>query len=655
VKGDGKEGVSETPDSLKEDYDYENKRASRLVIKRYLSQLRERGLIKPFNEQKTLILTHVDALDLKEILLPLGYRKRNIHIIEREKAVYDEMKKREFFRKCHLLNIDLIDYRKNEKFDLMYLDFKGNISSAFLEILASLIQKNSHSGTVFYLNLQMARETREISNFYDNLEGFLKYELGHISKEGEQVLAFISNVKRAAARLTNDAFIIEYLRRNAEIPSLEIRVGNEVFDIDFTNLAGMDEVVKKMEDYREKTNLKSYKLLTSSSNKHLMRIKLIEIFVKRGLEPWYEETFFPQDDERKADLRAITRYLAHSLVILHYRSFIYRSKANTPFLSILFTLRDENQYLRERGVDLEKKIMRGLLIFYLKGKGAITRSQITPMLDSYETIARLSKVAKLVDKGYIHEGSLDSRIKIKDLDKTLNARYNRLNLLFSELKARNFISPDKGGAKLSLNIGGSGDSIDARKALVYLSTLDNRSARVARWVLDLYLSLELLRKVDSTMEQTYDLKKSDIINLPDDFHLTEGNIAENVDTTLHEDKIASEIKRFSRRLKTQISLFESGVEISEIPEDLRRGIPRHRDSILSSLRPFLKLDRHKREGGRSKPMKYADLRAVVYSYIERHPEKKSLEISRMISEEEDIEVSDHQVRAFKYWHRQQSR
>jgi hypothetical protein len=105
VEKNRKENVSasEIDDSLKEDYDYVNKKASRLVIKSYISQIGKKGLIKPFNKQKALILTHIDALDLKEILLPLGYRKQNIYIIEREKAVFNEMKKREFFRECHLL------------------------------------------------------------------------------------------------------------------------------------------------------------------------------------------------------------------------------------------------------------------------------------------------------------------------------------------------------------------------------------------------------------------------------------------------------------------------------------------------------------------------------------------------------------------------
>jgi len=125
--GEVKKGREEEEEEEKkeEDYQFTNKILSREYIKKYL--IRSTRWLKPFNQQKVLILTHIRGDDFRQILHPLGYRNNNIYIIERDKEVFQKMKENPLFDGCHLYNMDLVDFKMRKKFDLLYLDFKSNI------------------------------------------------------------------------------------------------------------------------------------------------------------------------------------------------------------------------------------------------------------------------------------------------------------------------------------------------------------------------------------------------------------------------------------------------------------------------------------------------------------------------------------------------
>ena len=321
-------------------YDFANKKASRLIIKRLLETCKKEGLVKPFEHQKVLILTHVKGHDIEQILLPLGYKKENIWIIERERDVYDKICANPFFEGCTVKNMNLEKFNdRSLKFDLLYLDFKSNISSDVVNIITKLLSFNTCNGSAVYINIQMARETRKITEEFEKMHerwiGRLEREVKE-KKESNGVGEMVTKVAAATGMISktvesmkNNTFTMEKMHeyfgdegiRNiteAMVNSwdangrheIKVKLGNGgefilnmgktdkksmTFDYQgeklvFNKNDDLDTFGNKLDSFKEnvieETGIK--KMLESQTNWHLHRQKTVEWCVKSALNAFLD-------------------------------------------------------------------------------------------------------------------------------------------------------------------------------------------------------------------------------------------------------------------------------------------------------------------------------------------------------------------------------
>lgn len=77
---------------------------------------------------------------------------RNVTVVERDPDVFEKMSKSPALDGCREINADLLDYKENSVFDLIYLDFKSNLCWDVMDIIKQLLLRNTRDGTVFYIN-----------------------------------------------------------------------------------------------------------------------------------------------------------------------------------------------------------------------------------------------------------------------------------------------------------------------------------------------------------------------------------------------------------------------------------------------------------------------------------------------------------------------
>jgi len=176
-----------------ENYDYPNKNISREIIKKYFLKLKERGIIDNFKNLKVLMLSSWEGLDLQHIFFPLGFDPKNIIIVEIDKKVYEKMKQNPLFKNITIINQDIYKYKPKQKFDVFYLDFKGRQKIKDFTLLQDLIQINSHSKSVFYLNFLSGREFGKMIKIYDYIKGKYKENLTNLIENRKLCLTEFTN------------------------------------------------------------------------------------------------------------------------------------------------------------------------------------------------------------------------------------------------------------------------------------------------------------------------------------------------------------------------------------------------------------------------------------------------------------------------------
>jgi len=143
---------SDAPKEL-DDYDFETKRLSRDEISRYFEIN-----FKTFHDKKVLLLSSWQGLDIKQIFDPLGFKRSNLTVVERDSKVYALMKGNPLFNGTDMHEKDLKDFKPAAKFDVLYLDFKGWPTDDTLDLIRYIILNYAKSGTILYLNLLAKRE-----------------------------------------------------------------------------------------------------------------------------------------------------------------------------------------------------------------------------------------------------------------------------------------------------------------------------------------------------------------------------------------------------------------------------------------------------------------------------------------------------------------
>ncbi len=296
-------------------YDYENKKQSRIEIKKYIEAKHKMFHFKPYSELKVLLLSHIEGRDLKEIYFPLGFNPKNITVIERELDIINQMKKNPTFKDVTLVHSDLKEFVPQFNFDVFHLDFKANINiSLFENIVTNLIVYSQYfyqrdgNPIIFYFNFLGARETINTSKSFKTHK----------------------KIVNKAKKDTKD--LIETLKNSSEI--------------------GIQDKFFLQDLYHD---LGSFSHILTQPNKHYSRAGYILEFVKRCLHsPLPNRLSKVRNVKYKRNKKTIIRILRKesyyfiTSTYLHYVSnlpniyefypFKYMSKKRHPFLSCLFVL-----------------------------------------------------------------------------------------------------------------------------------------------------------------------------------------------------------------------------------------------------------------------------------------------------------------------------
>lgn len=688
-----------------EDYNFANKRCSRKIIARYLLELRHNDIIPEFSEQKVLILTHVEGYDFKEILHPLGYVNDNITIVEREKEVFNKIKKNSLFNGCDIVNSNLEEFKTETIFDLVYLDFKSNISYDVLFIIRELIMRNTHVGTVFYINLQMAREISDVVNIYSDLEKELNRSYDAEIKKQREELKDIEGLQQLMEIMLG----MKKLKNIPDSPFGDVNIqmlfnGEKMF-IDEQKLFGLRETFKKMKESMLKpVKEKNYKKkLEERNNFHVLRQKFLKVFVKwassiylRNPEMYVKDLAedLPEhninfDLRQSENTEPIIRYLSQSLFPLYIKQFIYRNPKGSPFLNSLFFLTNEKDLLNKYGfVDFSEYIFNALQALCLFEMNIYKIDNLIQSIDNFVFVREKMR-------GKSNETSARESDK-----KSIEIMQNLIDLYkyLSELDIIQIYS--NGGFQIKLydtrfktvEYKGSydPDSIERiRRSLMRKDKFLDASLPILR----LYLIDNLLHKLEEQIGITHEIDDCIIIEVED---------SEDLNTYLdrrfkHSFKklpLLMWLRDYSRYLvqyaKEMVVYKRDMIEKSKTHASLKKIIKNLGNETnclikgCADLVNFEKLKKlkiihsitkkkqkeknneseSKKEGENNmaeKTITKEDLKEIVYDHIENNPKLKSREIADMVMSyiktnyDKDIEVTDCMVRAWKFWYKRELR
>tara|TARA_Y100000034_G_scaffold25618_1_gene30230 strand:+ start:283 stop:1485 length:1203 start_codon:yes stop_codon:yes gene_type:complete len=147
----------------KRTFDIPAKRRERKKFRRFIKKTVLKH--KKAEDIKYLSLTGVEGIEIIEVTDRLGIPRKNIVSCERNKKLARELKRR--FPKIAVVNMDIVDYlkRTKRKFDVINLDFCGNMTSKVVKSYEYIsVQRILNDGGVIASTFLGARENKEVKS-----------------------------------------------------------------------------------------------------------------------------------------------------------------------------------------------------------------------------------------------------------------------------------------------------------------------------------------------------------------------------------------------------------------------------------------------------------------------------------------------------------
>lgn len=362
-------------DNKFESYNHPAKNSTRFYIRAYIKQW-WKG--EDCSQKKALILEGEEALTIKNILLPLGFRRENIYVAEMNKKRAKRMQSNPDFGGVKIIPADLKDFIIHFPFDYVHFDFKSEIHDKVLDITRRFLIKGTKPKTIFYLNVQAKREKAYIGiKFQKTLERVLR-KLEALIKDNENALevcehppdaeglfqdevglhmaSVMTNKRNASPKNVEKAF----RKRFRKVDYEQLEWENDFFCLkEWKNLDGdkerFEEMIAMIEKEKKKDLIRrlfisrfiveSLDLVVSRFHLHkkgISKKKFIENYETAEL-PYSEEELLSIHDTLEMDYHALVeclRLITNSLVVRDYTDFRYISENHSPFLSTLVFLDD---------------------------------------------------------------------------------------------------------------------------------------------------------------------------------------------------------------------------------------------------------------------------------------------------------------------------
>lgn len=667
------------------EYNFPNKEASRKIVKKMLEEIKARGMVKPFSEQKVLILTHVEGLDLRQSLLPLGYKKENILIVEREYAVYKEIHGDPFFEGCDIKHMDLEDFTDKTKFDLIYLDFKSNFSNPVKDILRRLLINNSIDGTTFYINLQMARENAPaMSVLYELGNDLMKKCEETIQSRTETFSQFVSALEPA---------LYEAERRGTV---LDIKINGKRFRFKEENVPVNREMVTTalngVKEEFEKgivMETQSKKILENQDNFHVLRQKALKLYTQTILNAFLLrtenfmdtignddvsinlaiDTFKIEDiPPRRQRLIPVMRYLGKTLSPLYFTQFIYKNNSSTPFMNTFFVLKSQESILKSLGFSsFFDAIGEAFIVFWMKGRDMIRHNAIMKSLVNYK-IYEEYLVGNLETKNDIEMFEQDYENKMRDI-------VNMMKQVYLDLQHLNLLKIDDDGNVVFQFLDSSLSTVKHSSRYTKLvnagksGKLRSRKFDYSPSVLVFYLIFKFLNVVEQTIEKNVLVETCETIDID-----TDGDVEQTVDlmfpSIFKEEKIVEASRELSAYMMRMIDNLEGfGTDFSDekkFAEDRGarlREFLLEKKVIINSIKKLFNTSKKttggnvKMEEKTTKTLTNKQLKDLIRKFVMENYETISEDIAEMVNEHVIANygfnpgVTDCTIRAHKYWHR----
>jgi hypothetical protein len=656
---------------IEAEYNFKNKEASRRVVYQYLLELRDRRLIASFDKARMLVLTSPEALDFKQIFHPLGFKNENISIFECDPKVFKEIEKNPVFDGCKKFNMDLVDYDGKDAFDLLYLDFKSNLCWDVLDIIKHAIANNSHDGTVFYINLLMAREIPELGDLFESTKKTIMEEYGKTLLESidkkKRIDHFNLVVAEMAKRMPGmkEPVIRELLSRTKEfkdIPKEDLRV---------------DEIVKRKASAMMEVMTEA---MDGHPKRHAIRRNFVRLYVKMICEllvnyplkmkdVWdgkvlsVDADIIPDElDERESRLAPILRYFAHTLDPYYFTQIMYKNKHGQPFLSSMFVLKEQRKILSNYGyADFSGTIMRafGVLAFkrldYLKQR-------------NFDRCLFASKVFSLKRAGFYNERSVENQTR-DDINAIRNIYLDMEKLGIASMSDWRFSF-----RFVDTNLNRIVYNYNAMPFYNQIRALGSKVKRIdeSATFLATSLALDLLARLDKDLYLSSIAEKTVVVDLDEGDGVNEF-VDENFDGMFEEDRSELTMKVFDDELTTYIDESKNlkmaakdvsiqkklkGAKIKIDMGDMNRVAEQIHVAASSLLYQEEKEEVKKttEEQRKGVPARKST-KELAYEFIESNPGKKAKEIAAMVNEHVQRTcginpgITDCQVRAYKYWNR----
>jgi len=654
-------------------------------VRDFIVEMWERQHVTCFRDMKVLVLTSPEALDFKQIFIPLGFKNHNFTIVERDREAFEQISKNPDLDGCRKLHMDLEEFKEKMQFDLIYLDFKSNLCRGIMEIIKRLIIDSSHDGTIFYINVQATRETGAVTELYDALEDEMIRECKEAVKTVKDRVDRFKTLNEMVADLSKkypsmkEYAIREVVERSGFFKGVKEPDARDI------KLAGVKG--------RVKSTLETTKVY-HAHRQHMLRyyVRLICDLhlnytdkmreVADGKNASFDVSIVPSKDASHDLVVPVIRYLSRSLSPHYFTQIVYRNKSNKPFLSSMFVLKDLPSLLRDVGYDdFTSRIMRAFMILQLARGGKLRQKNYDRALYISKVIDRsLSKVDSSMEN-VESNAERDVHADLVALRKTCKALEDMAIFKSSKdgMAAFDFIDTNLRRTRCSFN------ATIMYKQLAFMSSSKVKRVDESETMLSYFLAKRLLDRIEKDLEFSTATDDATVINFKDD---DEGFVLDLADQTFEfvfvEDAVVGTAESFLDHLRAFISECVHLMEESKKPETARRiknaglkvsvGTMQTDARIVTLAAEGLMLKEPEKdvenmtdektpeqpaakpaEKKRAKPAtKYA--KQVAYEFVANNPEKKADEIATMVNEHVlattgmDPGMTDCQVRAYKFWH-----
>ena len=450
-----------------DNYTYRNKKSSRKLISLYLL-----ARFDNFSNKKALVLSSWQGLDIDQVFDEIGFRRKNLTVIEREEKVYNLMKKSPAFTGVTLHHMDLKNFRSDEKFDVLYLDFKCQSTDEVLDIIRKLLLFNTRSGTVDYINLLAKREKRYITDNYNKIEESTKKQIQLLNEMVDKSTKIHDKKLRRLVQLicnrigTNDPKFQETLIKDKVKLKYLIRTIKHSLTCNDKRVKELIKEYEKIDRFESSKDIfkrftfqDKLKTVQSRNNDHILRATFIRNFVwdtfnlvlqnyqlhnRRKCTRKNFVKFFsncqPQYNTDKGGVNMKTikydmvmtllRLITNSLSIENVTQFIYYSKERSPFLSSLFYLTDADALLTNKFPSHSKE-KRDILLSII----FCTFQVLNLFMRKKLNIDQLSNALKKIFKERILESDFGSSLYTKDMQSEwINAELEIILEMYKDLR-----------------------------------------------------------------------------------------------------------------------------------------------------------------------------------------------------------------------------